>query len=282
MGFLTLKAPAIEPVTVQQLISYAHLDSNEDPAMLSMLLVSAREWCEEFCKRAFVFQTKRLLMDFFPGAINPHLIGETIRSPFISGSNPLMAGLRFAILLPWPSARQVITLTYRDPNDDSQSMAPGTDFIADLDSRPARLTPLFDNYWPVTRIIVNAINVDYVTGWSGPITVSIVAGGKLLTSSLNFLQQDVGSPISIPNAGTGGTALVTTIVAVSATGQASVADAAAVTVTNQATTFGAIPQSVQQAILTLAAQYYETRLPGSDDVPFGVRALLYPWRDVRL
>ena len=44
-----------------------------------------------------------------------------------------------------------------------------------------------------------------------------------------------------------------------------------------------IPADLRQAVLLLAAQYYERRDAGGDmDMTFGVRALLERWRDVRM
>lgn len=285
MGFLTIKPPAIEPVTVAQLITYGHLDPNEDQSLLAMLIASAREWCEEFTKRAFIFQTKRLLFDFFPGAIDPALSGQTISSPFVVGSNPVMVGIQYAILLPWPLVREVAALRYQDANGETVTMEPGVDFRADLDSQPARLTPLFDNYWPVTQVITNAISVDYVTGYAGPVTVSVDEGSTALVSPFNFLARDLGAPISIPNAAAGGkTPLDTTIAAVDADGHATLANPAEAAVANQTTVFGAVPPSIQQAILALASARYEMRLPGSDSNgnQDGIKNLLWPYRDLRL
>jgi uncharacterized phiE125 gp8 family phage protein len=261
MALLTLKAPAYEPVTVAQLISYGHIDSNEDQAFLGMLISAAREWCEVFCARAFVFQTKRLLLDYFP-----------------------LAGIGYAIVLPWPMVREVLVLQYQNANDGAMiPLEPGTDFILDIDSQPARLMPLFGHIWPVARVVANAVQVDYMTGFSGPIIVGMTAGSPLLDSPFNFLPRDVGQPISIPNAAAGGkTPLAALIAAVDIDGRATLDQAAGATVAGQTTTFGAVPISIQLAILALASQWYEKRLPDDADIPFGVKALLYPYRDLRL
>lgn len=42
-----------------------------------------------------------------------------------------------------------------------------------------------------------------------------------------------------------------------------------------------IPADLRQAVLLLAAQYYEGR-EGGDDLSFGIRALLERWRDIRM
>ena len=284
MAFLTISPPSAEPVTVAQLMSYGHIDSNEDPAFLGMLITAAREWCESFCERAFMFQTKRLMMDFFPGYIDMKLAGQRVSSPFVSGANAVLVGIRYAIALPWPIVREVIALQFQDPNDGSVNvMVPGTEFIIDLDSQPARLTPMFGQMWPVARVAANAVQVDYVTGFAGPITVGMTAGSAVLASPFNFLPRDIGAPISIPNAAAGGkTPLQTSIASVDLDGIATLADPAQAMVTGQTTSFGSVPISIQLAILALASAWYEKRLPDDSDIPFGVKAFLYPYRDLRL
>jgi hypothetical protein len=282
MGLLTLKEPEIEPVTVAQLIGYGHLDPNEDQAFLGMLITSARQWCEAFCERAFMFQTKRLLMDFFPGYVDFKMAGQRVSSPFVSGSNAVLVGIRYAIVLPWPMVRELLTLQFQDANGAPVVMQPGVDFIADVDSQPARLTPPFGLMWPVARVIVNAVQVDYVTGYAGPITVGMTAGSAVIDSTFNFLPRDVGAAITIPKAGASGADLATKITAVDASGQATALDMAAATVSGQKTNFGILPVGIQLAILALASWWYEKRLPDTSDIPAGVTALLYPYRDLRM
>jgi hypothetical protein len=178
MAFLTLVQPTQEPVAVPWMKKYLRLDAGftMDDEMIAGLITAAREWCESFCERAWVFQTKRLLMDFFPGYVDFKLAGQRVSSPFVSGSNAILVGIRYAIALPWPQARSVELFQYLDQNGDTQEMEEGTDFIQDLDSQPARLMPLFGAMWPVARVVANAVQVDYVTGYWGSIPVQMTAG----------------------------------------------------------------------------------------------------------
>jgi hypothetical protein len=283
MGFLTLKQPAIEPVTAAQLIAYGKLDPNESVSILTTLLTAARLWCEAFCERAFIFQTKRLLMDFFPGYVDFKMAGQRVSSPFVSGSNAVLVGIRYAIALPWPSVRQVIGFQYQDANGNYTVMRPGTDFTADIDSQPARLTPLFGQMWPVARVIVNAVQVDYLTGYAGPIAAGITQGSAVVNSSFVFLPRDVGALLTIPGAGAAGADLVSAITAVDANGQATIADTAGTTVPNTtATSFGNVPEQIQLAILALAYYWFEKRIPDASDIPDGVKVSLWPYRDCRM
>lgn len=289
MAFLTLVQPAQEPISLAQAQNYLRLDSGftVDNDLIGSLITVSREWCEAFCERAFIFQTKRLLMDFFPGYVDFKMAGQRVSSPFVSGSNAVLVGIRYAIALPWPQVRQIVNFQYQDENGNIQPMVAGTDFIQDLDSQPARLMPLFGEMWPVARVVSNAVQVDYQTGYYGAIGVAMTGGSALVSSSFQFLPRDVGSAISIPAAvapagSNPATALNTTIASVDDSGVATLAAAATASTGAQVTNFGVLPSSVQAAMLILLSHLYENRNPGDADVPFAVKALLYPYRDLRL
>jgi hypothetical protein len=284
MAFLTLVPPATEPVSLSDLKLYARISETADDLYLGSLITAARDWCETFCERAFVFQTKRLLMDFFPGYIDFKLAGQRVSSPFVSGSNAVLVGIRYAIVLPWPIVRQIVNFTYQDENGDVATLTPGTDCIIDLDSQPARMMPLFGQMWPVARVVSNAVLVDYVTGFGGDITVSTTANSAVLGGWDNFLPRDVGAPICIPGAGASvngsATTLVTTIASVAANGVATLAVNASAA-TTATVFFGAVPAMVLTAIKALATFWHENRIPDAS-VPEGIKAMLYPYRDQRL
>lgn len=282
MALLTLVPPASEPVTVAQLNSYGHIDSSENDSLLQMLITAAREWCEAYCERAFVFQTKRLLMDFFPGYVDFKMAGQRVSSPFVSGANAVLVGIRYAVALPWPIARQIILFQYQDENGAPRVLVAGTDYIQDLDSEPARLMPPFGAMWPVARVVANAVQVDYITGYAGNIAVGTTAASAVISSSIPFLQRDVGASITIPGANADGTPLLTTIFSVNPSGVATLAVNAGKAVAGATVSFGVLPMSIQLAILALAQYWYEKRVPDGNDIPMSVKALLYPYRDLRL
>jgi Phage gp6-like head-tail connector protein len=290
MALLTLISPAQEPVSLAQMKVYLRLDAGDtsDDVLISSLISAAREWCEAFCERAFIFQVKRLLMDFFPGYVDFKMAGQRVSSPFVSGSNAVLVGIRYAVALPWPLVREVVDFIYQDQNGDPQTMIAGTDFVQDLDSQPARLTPLFGEMWPVARVVANAVQIDYLTGYFGSINVSMTNGSAVLTATLNgqqfpFLPRDVGAAISIPAAlaGSPATALNTTIASVDDDGNATLAAGATNTTGAQTTTFGVLPQSIVAAIYLLTSLMYDKRQPIDGDVPEGVKMMLYPYRDLR-
>jgi hypothetical protein len=165
-------------------------------------------------------------------------------------------------------------------------MEQGIDYLADIVSRPARITPPFGKFWPISRIQTNAVWIDWAVGYGTPMTVSIAASSKVLTGG-SFLQTDVGASITIPGAvGSPATPLITTIASVDGSGNATLADTATNAVAGSAMYWGEpVPESIKTAIKFLVNEAYNTREPVEKDLgnmPYTVQRLLYPYRDLRL
>lgn len=288
MALLTIVQPVQEPVSLAQMKSYARVGNTTDDELLTELITSARAWCENYCSRSFVFQTKRLMMDFFPGYVDFKMAGQKVSSPFVSGANAVLVGIRYAILLPFPQVRQIVNFQYQDENGNVQTMVAGTDFIQDLDGQPARLMPLFGTMWPVARVVSNSVQVDYVTGSQGPITLSLEAASVNPTSTFQFLPRDVGTILTIPGAGpqVGGkaTPLVAAIEAVDVNGNVTIATASTGAVTSASVWFDGMPtlRMAKLAIKALANYWYENKIADTDVIPEGIKAMLRPFRDLRL
>jgi len=285
VGLLTLVQPASEPVVAADMNLFLRLDSNSDVALITSLITAARRWCEVYTQRRFLYQTMRLLMDFFPGYVDFKMAGQRVSSPFVSGSNAVLVGIRYAIALPYPPVANIVNFQYQDQNGDPVVLLTPDDYIQDLASQPARLMPLFGQMWPVARVTANAVIVDYVVGYGGNITVSLAASASVLTGvkGYSFTQQDVNSPISIPGAGAAGAVLVTVIASVDDSGNATLATAATTTVTGVTAYLGQpVPDMILIAIKLLVAHWYENRVPDDNNIPAAVKAILYPLRDLRL
>ena len=283
MGLITLVEPAQEPVLVADMKNYLRLDSgfSDDDALIGSLIVAARRWAEEYTQRRFIYQTVRLYLDFFPGYVDMKLAGEKVSSPFVSGSNAVLVGIRYAIALPLPTVRAVTAFQYQDQNGGSQTMVAGTNYFEDVQSQPARLTPPFCQMWPVARVIANAINVDYIVGFGGPVTVATTASSAVLGGSAIFYPEDVGRGISIPGAGVSGAALVTTVSSVT-NGVATLAAPAQATIGSASAWLGQQPPDlVKIALMLLVSRWYENRIPDDTNIPMAVKSLLGPYRDLR-
>jgi hypothetical protein len=260
-------------------------DPSQDTTLTS-LNVAARTWCEALTQRKFVQQTWRLGMDFFPGYIDLKLAGQKVSSPFVSGSNAVLVGIRYAIALPFPPVQSLVAFNYQDANGGVTALTSPAGYTADLLSQPARLTPPFGTMWPVAKVVVNAVQVDFQVGYATPKTCSIASGQKSVTVA-TFTTANVGQPLCIPGAGSAGSDLNTIIMSVDGSGLATVRDSASASVANVT---GLLVDHgtaghwdlIKLAIKFLVNNWYIYRVPRFDpSLRDAVRAILSPVRDVR-
>jgi hypothetical protein len=205
MALLCINPPLVEPVSLSELKEMLRLDPTDTSQdnVLASLNVAARGWCETLSQRRFVQQTWRLLMDFFPGYIDMKLAGSKVSSPFVSGSNAVLVGIRYAIVLPYPPVQQIALFQYQDANGNVTPMVQGTSYSADLASQPARLTPPFGQMWPVARVLPNAVQVDFQVGYATPMQLDVTADGtvQLTGGHGGFTAANIGQPMSIAGVG---------------------------------------------------------------------------------
>ena len=298
MALQLLTPPPVEPVTLAELKEYLRVDpgdTSQDNVILD-LAMAARAWAESHTRRCFVASTWRLLVDFFPGYIDLKLAGANVSSPFVSGSNAILVGIRYAAILPYPPVNGIVAFQYQNANGQVTPMVEGVDYIADLISNPARLTPPFGLMWPVARVVVNAINIDFALGYATPLTVSSDDGSppnfyQITSTGYVFQASDIGRPISIEGGAANGGTLNTVIRTISSPPDvnavlrdpvlSSVSDAAALLVNAPAGN----PRHwylIKRAISSLVIKWFETRIPDEKTIPQRVKDMLSPVRDLRL
>lgn len=135
-------APEAEPVTLSEAKLHLRQDNAEDDALITALIVAAREWCENYTRRSFVRRTYDLRMDCWPSEIR----------------------------LPRAPVSSITSIQYVD---DSGTQTLATDqYQTDIYSEPARIVPAYGVVWPVLKSgEINAVTVRYITGY-GPGTGS--------------------------------------------------------------------------------------------------------------
>lgn len=298
MALVLISPPPVEPVTLQELKEFLRVDAGDTSQdnLITELGVAARSWAEIYTRRSFVAATWQLLMDFFPGYIDLKLAGQKVSSPFVSGSNAVLVGIRYAVQMPFPPVNSIVSVTYQNANGQVTALTQGNDYIADLLSNPARLTPPFGQMWPVARVVVNAVAVTFTAGYAQPVAVSLGSPldySQIQSFSYQFQATDVGRPISIPGGGPNGGTLNTVIARVpsppdgTATLRDSIAEGA---VLNNVTALLVNAPSgqprhwslIKSALKILVARWYELRVADDTEVPAAAKNLLMPVRDLRL
>lgn len=158
---LSLVTPATvpeEPVDLGAAKLHLREDGTSQDALISALVVAAREHAEAFTRRALVRQTWKLTLDAFPAS-----------------------GI---IELPLPPLVSVSGITYVDALGATQTLAPAT-YVVDIDTTPGRIRLAYDASWPTTRDVAQAVAVTFVCGYAAvDAPAAIQAAIKLLLGSL--------------------------------------------------------------------------------------------------
>ena len=134
-------APTVEPVTLQDCKDWLRVDSADDDPLLTALVTMARESHEDYVRRAYITQTWALTLDRFPSTI------QLWRCPVLA----------------------ISSVTYVDPDGATQTLA-GAKYQLDNSSEPARLVPAYNETWPTTRRVPNAVTVTFTAGYGAAAT----------------------------------------------------------------------------------------------------------------
>lgn len=139
MGLTLVTPPAEEPVTLDEAKLHCRVDAGitEHDALLSALIVAAREQVESETGRALVSQTWRLTLDCFP---------------------PL------PIVLPRAPLVSVDSISYLDTSGDSQTLNPAAYRVV-TDEVLGKVVPVFGGQWPAARRTEGAVTVKFVAGY---------------------------------------------------------------------------------------------------------------------
>lgn len=144
MSLFLVTAPTSEPVALDDLKLHLRVDTDAEDDLIAGLNVAARQYAEAFTQRAIPQQTWDLKLDAFP------------------------CGSEF--YLPKAPCISVTSISYIDTNGDSQTLATtvyGTDLPAGPYARAGRIYLKYQQQWPQTRDIPNAVTVRFVAGYAG-------------------------------------------------------------------------------------------------------------------
>lgn len=137
-SIVLITAPSTEPVTLAEAKAQMRLESDftQDDALITSYLLTARQWCEGYCKRQFITATYEWIEDYFPIRID----------------------------LPYPPVQSVTSITYTDDSGVNQTLSSSL-YQVDIKSEPARIIPAYQELWPTTRSVMNAVTVRFVCGY---------------------------------------------------------------------------------------------------------------------
>jgi len=147
-------APTLEPVTVAECIRHGRLEgvvvTVEQQADLALLISAARGDAEEFTGMLFVEQTWDVFTDGFP------------------------CSSQEALVLPIRPLQSITTLKYTDTEGAVQTLSStssptlASKFTLDNKDwkRKPRIVPAYNESWPSTRAVPNAVEIRVVAGFA--------------------------------------------------------------------------------------------------------------------
>lgn len=246
--------PVAEPVSVADMLVQLGMtpivgdDSSGNllAARLEGAILAARVGVENYLSRALLTQTWLLAMDGFP----------PVPMRYSHQDRP------HDFVLSRPPFQSVVSFTYVDTTGTQQTLTQdtsnGSNFAPPYGyqlppvgaDQSARLFPVWARPWPPTRWMPGSVQVTYKCGYGGPVSASMDEGSRVLTGP-KFVPGDAGQAVSVPAAGAGGGALVTSILSVDDSGNATLAANAVAAValgTNNVWVGRQVPATILHAI----------------------------------
>jgi uncharacterized phiE125 gp8 family phage protein len=135
-GRVLTTAPEVEPLTLDEAKEHLREDGMGQDALISALIVAARQWVETRAWRALITQEWDMYYRRPTGAC--------------------------ALVVPMPPTQSVDAVTYIDAAGDSKVMDPA-DYVVDTASQPARIYPV--TAWPAMSDVSGAVVVAVTAGF---------------------------------------------------------------------------------------------------------------------
>lgn len=138
MALKRITAPATTPVTLNEAKAHLRVDTSDEDALITAMLVAATEAAEHITGLALMPQTWLLTCDAFPASL------DLTRVPVAS----------------------VTSIAYDDTTGTPQTLSPSLytlDNASEFDI--ARIVPAFGKSWPATLSHINTVRVTYAAGY---------------------------------------------------------------------------------------------------------------------
>ena len=144
MGWKATAGPSVEPFLLADAKLHLKVLTTNEDALITNMITAAREEVEKYCDISLVEQTIEESFPCFPVAENYN----TLSSLWLSVS-PLIS---------------IDSISYIDTDGNSQTLAT-TVYDLDDKTKPGKVTLKYNQTWPSTAKIENAVTVTYKAGF---------------------------------------------------------------------------------------------------------------------
>lgn len=131
--------PSVEPISIDEAINYMRLDTPDaaEAAFITGLIKSARKYCENLQRRAYITQTWEMSLDKFPSACNDTLNNYQKTD---------------VIEIPMGNLQTVNSVTYTDSANVAHTLTANTDYIVSTRGILGRISPPYSGIWPTSQL----------------------------------------------------------------------------------------------------------------------------------
>ena len=161
-GLKTIIAPVQEPVTLQEVKEYLRVDDATDERVVRPFIETARRFCEEHTGRALMTQTLQLFIDAFEDRYDP--LWEGMRT------GPYLNYYKNYVVLPRSPVTSVTHVKTYNDSDEATTFA-ASNYYLDNVREPSRVVLRTGETFPTSLRVANAIEVQYVTGYTSAYNV---------------------------------------------------------------------------------------------------------------
>lgn len=146
MGLVLVTPPAVEPVALSDAKQHLRLEITADDTYVSGLITAARIYGENRLRRAFITQSWKRTLNYFPAVGFGYPIKRDVKLPLA----PLVS---------------VESVQYYDPQGNLQTMDT-TIYTVDNTTEPGAIVLNPGKVWPVTQLYKpNAVTINYTVGY---------------------------------------------------------------------------------------------------------------------
>ena len=163
--------PTQEPLTLQEVKEYLRVEDNTDERNLRPLIESARRLVEEHLNRTLMQTTYQQFLDSFDEYEDPLFEGVR-QGPYLNYYK------NYIDLVKSPVISVTHIKTYQD--DDSATTMAASKYYVDNAREPSRIVLRQGETFPTALRVANAIEIQYVAGYTSPYQVPEPIGLAIL------------------------------------------------------------------------------------------------------
>lgn len=140
MHSVLVTPPAEEPITLADAKAQCRVTHSAEDDLIGSYVSAARQYAEEYTKRAFITQTWRAVLDAFPSLPSSRLF------------------------LPRPPVISITEVAYTDGSGVSQALADES-YVFEAHPIEPYLLPIYATDWPIARDFAGAVRITYQAGY---------------------------------------------------------------------------------------------------------------------